>query len=49
MATRNIFSMGLPVAWGKSIDRVWIGKLKGSQNLIAYRCKSCGYLESYAK
>ena len=32
--------------WGIKIT--WIGNMKDGKDVITYRCKSCGYLESYA-
>lgn len=38
-----------PIRWGKK-DSIsfWTGKVKGGKDITAYKCKSCGYLESYA-
>ncbi len=33
--------------WGKGIN--WVGNMKNGLDVITYRCKKCGYLESYAK
>lgn len=33
--------------WGKGIKFVW--GIENRKDVITYRCKKCGYLESYAK
>ncbi len=34
--------------WGKD-GLNWRGRVKNGKDIIVYRCKSCGYLEDYAK
>lgn len=34
--------------WGTEIDRFW-GTIENKKSVTSYRCKSCGFLESYAK
>ncbi|MDA1316664.1 MAG: PF20097 family protein [bacterium] len=43
------YSLGAipPSFWVKKIS--FIKGLENKHNIIAYRCKSCGFLESYAK
>ncbi len=36
--------------WGKKDSlSAFSGNVKDGKDIIVYRCKSCGYLESYAK
>jgi predicted nucleic-acid-binding Zn-ribbon protein len=36
--------------WGKKgSDSVWDGNVKDGKEVVVFRCKVCGYLESYAK
>lgn len=36
--------------WGTSAKAGWFGaNIENKKTVFAYRCKSCGYLEQYAK
>ena len=35
--------------FGTGIKGMLFRKIENEKNILSYRCKSCGYLESYAK
>lgn len=35
--------------WGTKIKGLFKTNVENSKNVIVYRCKNCGYLESYTK
>ena len=38
------------IKWGKkSSTSFWTRKVNDGKDIVVYRCKYCGYLESYAK
>ena len=43
------FNIAQSQYWGTGTSMLEMGKLKDQKIVTTYRCKSCGFLESYAK
>lgn len=46
----NAFNVGMGVglSWGTGVNKL-TASIKNRRDATTYRCKNCGYLESYAK